>query len=150
MIRKAISRIWKWLGRDRAATNKRLLFDLEDNPVDEEDVELIINIAKDFSQAPRGAGPDVGEFNGQAFRQKHLVPRLKEAAANGSRVAIVLDGLAYPPSAEFLKSVFGPLAKDTGMTPKDIVSLLVMSERTDIDWITRGLALRFVTEPDDP
>ena len=146
MIRKFFSKILSELQFSREDNSRWRLVDLEGNQVDEAAVDEFIDMAKDFSPVPSGTDPSDGEFNAQEFRQEVLAPRLQ--AARGGRVAILLDGLAYPPSAQFIKGVFAPLASETGLSQNDILNQLVFSDNHPVDNVTRRLALRYIADTD--
>lgn len=73
-------------------------------------MQLILNIAKDFSPIPGARYPIEGDFSGQEFRQLLLAPKLKEAISNDVVLTINLDGtLGYGTS--FLEEAFGGLIR---------------------------------------
>ena len=49
-----------------------------------------IVIAEDFSPYPAGRFPEDGNYNGEKFRKKYLVPALQ----NYDKVEVVFDGVA--------------------------------------------------------
>ena len=53
-----------------------------------------IKIATDFSRIPGARYPIEGDFSGQEFRKKILLPQLKEAINNHEELIIDLDGTA--------------------------------------------------------
>ena len=65
-----------------------------------------ISIASDFSPAPAGRYPEDGPFPGAAFRDKLLIPALKE----NDEVTVDLDGTAGFGSS-FLEEAFGGLVR---------------------------------------
>ncbi|MCH2164341.1 MAG: STAS-like domain-containing protein [Marinovum sp.] len=73
-----------------------------------------IKIVEDFHPYPAGRYPADGEGNGTSFREKFLVPALKEKR----EVIIDLDGApGYPVS--FLEEAFGGLVRE-GFSPEAI------------------------------
>lgn len=69
-----------------------------------------IVISRDFSQTPGGRYKKEGEFSGEEFRDKILIPRFNIALNNNNKLVINLDGgYGYPPS--FLEEAFGGLAR---------------------------------------
>jgi len=67
---------------------------------------MIINIAKDFSDAPGGRSYQDGPFTGEKFREQLLEPALD----SNEKITIILDGtFGYPPS--FLEEAFGGLIR---------------------------------------
>ena len=73
---------------------------------------------KDFHPLPHGRYAEDGEGNGQAFRDRFLVPALKE----GQALVIDLDGAPGYPSS-FLEEAFGGLVR-AGYRPDEIRKLL--------------------------
>ncbi len=65
-----------------------------------------INIAKDFSRYPSGRYMSDGLYSGEEFREKMLVPALKDH----DKVIVILDGVNGYPSA-FTEEVFGGLIR---------------------------------------
>lgn len=65
----------------------------------------MISIAKDFSDVPWGRVPADGEFCGENFREKILLPALKRSR---EKVVVDLDGLEGLGSS-FLEEAFGGL-----------------------------------------
>lgn len=66
----------------------------------------LINIATHFSTVPAGRYPSDGEYNGQRFREEHLLPSLKRE----DRVVVEIDGTAGYGSS-FLEEAFGGLVR---------------------------------------
>ncbi len=72
-------------------------------------MEYKIFIAKDFSETPGPRYKKDGEYSGEQFRDKILLPKFKECSDN-DKVIIDLDGgYGYPSS--FLEEAFGGLAR---------------------------------------
>ncbi|MXO64869.1 STAS-like domain-containing protein [Altericroceibacterium endophyticum] len=67
-------------------------------------VEIVIDIAKDFSRAPAGRFVSDGPNSGERFREQFLLPALH----NNQRMAINLDGTRGLGSS-FLEEAFGGL-----------------------------------------
>tara|TARA_Y100000310_G_C20446694_1_gene698761 strand:+ start:22 stop:336 length:315 start_codon:yes stop_codon:yes gene_type:complete len=86
--------------------------------------EIIINVAKDFSEYCSGRE---GEFGGEEFRKTHLVPHLKDK----KKVIILLDGTMGYTSA-FLEEAFGGLVREEGFNNKELQMNLEL-ESKDID-----------------
>jgi len=69
---------------------------------------LIINICKDFTDAPGPRFKSQGEHSGEAFRDDLLIPKFEEAIKEKENLQINFDGtFGYPTS--FLEEVFGGL-----------------------------------------
>ncbi|MEM0950183.1 MAG: STAS-like domain-containing protein [Pseudomonadota bacterium] len=71
-----------------------------------------INIAKDFSRYPIGRYEADGPNSGERFRERKLVPALRDDTVSG--VEVLLDGVAGYPSS-FLEEAFGGLVRVHGM-----------------------------------
>lgn len=69
-----------------------------------------IIISKDFSEIPGPRLISEGEYSGEAFREKLLIPKYKEAIQNGEQLIIDLDG-GYGFPTSFLEESFGGLAR---------------------------------------
>jgi hypothetical protein len=71
---------------------------------------LIVSVARDFSATPGGRYEKDGEFSGEAFRTKIVLPQLLEAMRAGDKLHVNLDGTAgYATS--FLEEAFGGLVR---------------------------------------
>ncbi len=69
-----------------------------------------ISVCKDFTDAPGPRYIIQGDFSGELFRNKWLIPNLKEALKNKDKVLVDLDGtFGYPTS--FLEEAFGGLTE---------------------------------------
>lgn len=80
----------------------------------------ILSIAEEFSDVPLGRTRDDGDFTGEEFREKLLLPRLKKASADDPLV-VVLDGAEGYPSS-FLEEAFGGLVRHQYYTPAELRS----------------------------
>ena len=70
-----------------------------------------IDIAKEFSMTPGGRKITEGDYSGELFRKKYLIPRYKKAMDIGEKLEIYFDGAyGYPPS--FLDESFGGLVRE--------------------------------------
>ena len=78
--------------------------------------KTVINIAKDFGRYPAGRYPSDGPFNGEDFRDKHLVPALHK---NSDTIYIELDG-ARGLASSFLEEAFGGLVRK-GFEPQTLI-----------------------------
>ena len=82
-------------------------------------MQLVINVAKDYSPIPGARYPKEGDFSGQEFRTKLLSPKLKEAIENKTILLVDLDGtLGYGTS--FLEEAFGGLIRSDKFNLDDI------------------------------
>lgn len=83
-----------------------------------------INIAKEFSRTPGARYTTDGQFSGQDFRERCLVPLFEKQP--GATISVILDGTeGYATS--FLEEAFGGLARKYG---KEVClrSLVLVSE----------------------
>ena len=74
------------------------------------DFMIIINVAKEFTDAPGGRYKKDGNFSGEEFRETLLYPRYIEAIEKGEKLCVNLDGCYGYPSS-FLDEAFGGLAR---------------------------------------
>ncbi|MDP3655168.1 MAG: STAS-like domain-containing protein [Rhodoferax sp.] len=96
-----------------------------------------IDIAKDFSPVPLGRFPDDSPFNGTTFREKILLPALKQF----SRVQVVFDG-AEGYGSSFLEEAFGGLIRHEGLNESDLIrqlELISIEDPTVIDEVLHYL-----------
>jgi len=74
-------------------------------------MEYKIKIAEVFSISPGSRHPDEGDYSGQEFREKILIPMFRKCLNAKQFLTIDLDGtLGYGTS--FLEEVFGGLARE--------------------------------------
>lgn len=74
-------------------------------------VSTVIDIASEFSAYPSGRFETDGQFNGELFRTKFLVPALSKVAKQGDQVVIVdIDGVRTFGSS-FLEEAFAGLIR---------------------------------------
>lgn len=85
--------------------------------------EIVLSIAKDFSTTPGVRYPSEGEFSGEEFRDKILIPAIEKARRVKCKLLIDLDGTSgLGPS--FLEEAFGGLIRK-GYSLKELLNLLV-------------------------
>lgn len=71
----------------------------------------VIDIASEFSAYPSGRFPTDGQYNGELFRTRWLVPALKGASTGDNRVVVVdIDGVRSFGSS-FLEEAFAGLVR---------------------------------------
>ena len=76
-----------------------------------------IDIGREFSRYPAGRTAKDGDYSGQVFLKKFLIPALTK----GSNVKILLDSaLSY--GSSFLEEAFGGLIRDEIITPEEFYS----------------------------
>lgn len=74
-------------------------------------VSTVIDIANEFSAYPSGRFTTDGQFNGELFRTKFLVPALSKVASQGDEVVVVdIDGVRTFGSS-FLEEAFAGLVR---------------------------------------
>jgi len=71
-----------------------------------------ITISKDFTDAPGGRYIKNGDFSGEYFREKHLVPAF-DRLSKGEKLIVNLDG-CFGFVTSFLEEAFGGLAREKG------------------------------------
>lgn len=72
-----------------------------------------INICKDFSDTPGARYRTEGDFSGEEFRERFLIPSFEELKNTDEKIEINFDGgYGYPTS--FLEEAFGGLARKFG------------------------------------
>ncbi len=76
--------------------------------------QLVVNVSRDFSKYPAGRYIEDGPASGQLFRDKFLIPALKEA----KELTIELDGTRGYGSS-FLEEAFGGAVR-AGFSPKTV------------------------------
>ena len=79
-----------------------------------------IDVARSFTPYPVGRTRSDGRYSGEAFREDHLVPALREGA-----VAVVMDGTKGYGSS-FLEEAFGGLVRHHGFEPDQLRERLVI------------------------
>jgi hypothetical protein len=96
--------------------------------------ELKIKLATDFKECRLIQYPDEAHRAGHAFRQKILLPKLKEAMAQHVNVEVNVDdaGLLLP---GFFKEAFGGLITVEKLKYEDIVNHLVIATRRRCDYV---------------
>ena len=75
-------------------------------------MSLIINIPRDFTKSPGGRFKKEGDFSGEEFREKILLPKVQEALNNNLSLTVELDG-GFVYGSSFLEESFGGLARKT-------------------------------------
>lgn len=75
-------------------------------------MSLIINIPRDFTKSPGGRFKKEGDFSGEEFREKILLPKVQEALNNNLSLTVELDG-GFGYGSSFLEESFGGLARKT-------------------------------------
>ena len=73
--------------------------------------DVVINIAKDFTKSPGGRYMKDGSFSGELFREKFLVPKIRDAITQSNHVIIELDG-TFGYASSFLDEAFGGLVRE--------------------------------------
>jgi hypothetical protein len=88
--------------------------------------DIVINIAKEFTESPGGRYKKDGLHSGEEFLETILIPKVKQAIKDNQNITINLDGgYGYPTS--FLEEVFTNLVKDF-KTQKILKMINIISE----------------------
>jgi hypothetical protein len=82
---------------------------------------LRISVAKDYSDTPGPRSKDEGDYSGQEFLERLLLPMYEQARSEKGTLLIDLDGTeGYATS--FLEAAFGELARR--YKPQEVLSVL--------------------------
>ena len=75
--------------------------------------DILLNVAKDFSDAPGGRYRKDGDYSGEEFYDNHLEPKFEEALEDRTTLVINLDNVwGFPVS--FISESFGKLSTKYG------------------------------------
>lgn len=88
----------------------------------------IINLAKDFHRAPAGRFNDDGDYSGQRFRERFLVPFLNDDKID--RVEIELDDLEGVGSS-FWEEAFGGIIRESKISYESIQKKMILKCQDD-------------------
>ena len=86
-------------------------------------MEMMLSIPRDFNPSPAGRTTKDGPFNGETFRQRHLLPALREALRTGGRVVVDFDG-ADSYSSSFLEEAFGGLVRSGEFSGEELDKII--------------------------
>ncbi len=87
-------------------------------------------VSKEFSVTPGPRSEDEGDYSGDVFRVKHLVPFITEAIKDGAKLVVNLDGTAgYGTS--FLEEAFGGLVRNEGFTHEQLDRVLTIVSKDE-------------------
>lgn len=92
--------------------------------------KVTINIATNFSIEPMGRYLTDGDGSGEAFRERVLVPALKEAET----VEVILDGTEGYGSS-FLDEAFAGLLREHGFSADDFKRRVLLVSKEDPSFI---------------
>ena len=96
---------------------------------------IILKISKDFTQTPGARYKKQGEFSGEDFRDRLLIPKFKEAQNEGKKLLVDLDG-CYGFLSSFIDEAFGGLTIEFGKQEvKKILSIKSNDESSLIELI---------------
>lgn len=87
----------------------------------------IIDLSKDYSNAPAGRYRKDSNYSGERFREELLIPALKE----NDTVTIILDNL-YGVGASFWDEAFGKLIRDGKFSKEELDKKLILECKDDI------------------
>lgn len=71
---------------------------------------IVINIANDFTPIPGPRFKKDGDFSGEEFREKILLPKFEEALQSKRKILVDFDG-GYGYLISFLEEAFGGLSR---------------------------------------
>jgi hypothetical protein len=84
---------------------------------------MLLKIAKNFSSTPGPRRRAEGNYSGEEFRQRVLLPCVQSSIQEGSELVIDLDGTSgYGTS--FLEEAFGGLIRNNGYSLSDLRRVL--------------------------
>lgn len=86
---------------------------------------MIIDIANEYTKSPGGRFITEGEYSGEDFRERILLPAFLECQKTGEKLKIKLDG-GYGYGSSFLEESFGGLARKTN-DPK-VLEIIIISD----------------------
>lgn len=87
-----------------------------------------LHIAVEFSDVPGPRSRQEGEWSGEEFRDKLLIPKFREAEKAGDKLLVDLDGgCGYATS--FLEEAFGGLARV--YSPERVLKVLEFKSREE-------------------
>ena len=93
-----------------------------------------IKISTDFSRIPGARFSSEGDFPGEDFREKVLLPKLKEAISKNEKLEIDLDGTAGL-GTSFLEESFGGLIRVNQIKYNEIINTIKIISINDPDYI---------------
>lgn len=87
-----------------------------------------INIGKDFSPDPSGRYYSDSTSSGEAFREKLLMPALRDLLG-GEKITVILDDGVETYGSSFLTEGFANIVKYGYMTPEELIDRLIFEYR---------------------
>jgi hypothetical protein len=94
-----------------------------------------IKVANDFSRIPCARFLSEGDFPGEEFREKILLPKLREAIEKNEKLEIDLDGTAGL-GTSFLEESFGGLIRIDKLDYEEILKTIDFISKDDPDYIS--------------
>ena len=91
-------------------------------------MKYFIKIKDDFSDTPGGRYIKEGEFSGEEFREKILLPAYVKAQNDGEKLTIDFDD-CYGYGTSFLEEAFGGLVREHGKM--GVLDHLILISRED-------------------
>lgn len=104
--------------------------------------DMLIAVA-DFSTYPSGRDSRDGDFNGTRFREEILVPAVKSALADESKVVVSLANVMSFGSS-FLEEAFGGLIRDGRFSKVDLKRVLLVDSGPSENDRYRDAILRYI------
>lgn len=105
---------------------------------------IMIKLA-DFSKFPSGRDDNDGDFNGEKYRNKVLVPAIEEAKKSGKQIVLSIEGVLNFGSS-FLEEAFGGLVRKGIATRKDLDKILQITPNNDRYSRYRSVILKHIEE----
>jgi hypothetical protein len=104
-----------------------------------------IHVGRDFSRTPGGRRYTDGPDSGELFRERLLLPALKQAVSSGGKVSVVLDGPRGYLSS-FLEEAFGGLVRKGYFNKAQLARYLEIKTIDPFYETYRRLVLKFIDE----
>ena len=84
---------------------------------------ISINIANEYTKTPGGRFKEEGDYSGEDFRDRILIPKYIEAEKNNDILEVNLDG-GYGYGSSFLEEAFGGLARKLPNVRPDQIQII--------------------------
>lgn len=98
-----------------------------------------INIAKEYTKTPGGRFKKDGNFSGEDFRDKILIPKYRKAIGNSEILRVILDG-GYGYGSSFLEESFGGLVRKLGKVDVNMIEIISEEEPQLVEDIKKYIA----------
>lgn len=95
-----------------------------------------ISVADDYTKRPGGRFISDGEYSGQDFRERLLLPKYMEAKREGEKLCVNLDG-GYGYGSSFLEEAFGGLVRELGSIDSSLIEIVSEEEPQLVEDVRR-------------